>query len=231
MQRNEWKKKKWIVISAVALILVLAVGTAVYMYTRFDAAEYTQAVLDAAYKNRTEQYQKLSDVSEREAEALFRKNLDTTMSEFQNLELPEELEQNYRELFRDIVKQVKYSVGETEKSKDGGYAVHLQVKPMLLFDDTYGEFQSKAEAYAKTVSDSVMKGAEMPKEEEIQIQVYRMYYEILKEELSAGTKYGKAETLTLHISRTKNGTYEIREKDIRLLNEKLISREKLNRNS
>lgn len=66
--------------------------------------------------------------------------------------------------------------------------LELTVEPMLLFDDTYEEFQNKAEEYAKGVTDSVMKGAEMPKDTEIQNRIYQMYYEILREELNQITR-------------------------------------------
>lgn len=230
MQKNDWKKKEWIVISAVVILMAVA-GILLFAYLRFDAAEYTQAMLDVTYKNQTENYMKLSGVSQKEAEGIFQKNINATMAEFQNLKLPEELEKNYRSLFKDIVKQVKYTVNSSEKTDNKNYAVNLTVEPMLLFDDTYEEFQLKAKEYAKGITDSVMKGAKMPTEEEIQNRVYQMYYEILREELNAKVVYGKPQKLTVHVKRVGDHTYEIEEKDIKRLNEKLISREKLSRNS
>lgn len=230
MQKNDWKKREWIVLSAV-VVLMLAAGILLFMYSRFDAAEYSRAMLDATYKNQTENYMKLSGLSQKEAEEIFQKNLDATMAEFQNLELPEELEKNYRSLFENIVKQVKYTIDSSEKTGKKNYAVSITVKPMLLFDDTYEEFQTKAKEYAKGITDSVMKGAKMPTDEEIQNQVYQIYYEILQEELNAGALYGKPQKLVIHVNDVGNHTYEIEEKDIKILNEKLISREKLNRNS
>ena len=98
---------------------------------------------------------------------------------------------------------------------------------MTLFDDTYDAFQNQAESYARKVTDEVLNGGQMPEEQEIQSQVYQIYYDVLRDALDSGVKYGKAQTVTLHVNRKKDGGYEIPEKDITALNEKLISREKL----
>lgn len=101
----------------------------------------------------------------------------------------------------------------------------MSVEPVTLFDDTYQTFQEKAEEYAASVTNQVMNGAEMPTDEEIQEQVYKLYYEILKAELDAGVKYGEAQKLILHITRTEEGEYEINKEDLQALEKALISRQ------
>ncbi len=214
------KRKKRLVVAIVILNVFMILGGC----SKFDAGVYAQAVLDASYKNQTEHYIELVEVDKKDADAIFQKNLDTTMEEFKTEKLSEELEHDYRALFEAIIKQVKYTVGKSEKEKDGSYAVEISVKPMTLFDDTYQNFQKKAEEYATEVTNSVMNGATMPTDEEIQEHVYRLYYEILKAELDAGVKYAKAESLIIHVVKKEAGGYEINRKDLQVLDGKLISR-------
>lgn len=214
------KRKKRLAVAIVILNVFMMLGGC----SRFDAVAYTQAVLDASYKNQTEHYIELVEVDKKAADAIFQNNLDTTMEEFKTEKLSEELENDYRTLFEAIIKQVKYTVGESKKEENGSYAVKISVKPMTLFDDTYQNFQKKAEEYAAEVTNSVMNGAAMPTDEEIQEHVYRLYYEILKAELDAGVNYAKAESLVIHVVKKEDGGYEINRKDLQVLDGKLISR-------
>lgn len=208
-----------------AALLLIGVVVLLGGCTSFDASAYTQAVLDVSYKNETEKYIELTGASEEEAEVVFQENLDSTMEEFKTMELSEELEKNYRSLFEDIIKQVKYTVGEAVKTEEGNYTVDVTVEPITLFEDTYEEFQTKAEAYAADITNAVMSGEEMPSDEEMQADVYRLYYEILNAGVMSGMKYGEPEVVTIHINKTDDGTYEIAGEDIRALDEKLISQE------
>ena len=168
----------------------------------------------------------LTGAAQEDADAIFQNNLDATMHEFQTAELSEELEESYRSLFEKTVKQVKYTVGEAVEEEDG-YTVDISVEPILLFDNTYEEFQKKAEEYAAEISNHVMEGEEMPSDEEIQDHIYQTYYEVLTEELEAGLTYGETENITVHIHKTEDGVYEIPDEDLRALDQAMISRKKL----
>lgn len=104
-------KKILIGVSVGVMILASVVG--VYLYVnRFDASKYVQAVLDVSYKNKTTLYQEVADVSEKEAKAVFEKNLDATMQGFDASDMPDSLKGKYRELFGEIAKKSKlYSRG------------------------------------------------------------------------------------------------------------------------
>lgn len=211
----------------VSILTIVLAFTVLLGCARFDAPAYTQAVLDVIYKNQCERYIELTGASQQEAEAIFQKNLDATMDEFKTLKLPETLEKNYSMLFKDIVCQVRYTVGEAVETEDGNYRVAVSVEPMLLFDDTYEIFQEESKTYAKSITDSVMNGGKLPDDEEIENQVYQIYYEILREALDEGARYKDAQNVIIHINKMEDGTYEIPEEDISELNRHLISREKL----
>ena len=219
------KKQYWIVALVVALIAAIGAGYYVYM-NRFNASEYVKAVLDVSYKNKTEEYIALTDTPKKEAEQIFEKNLDVTMEEFDSLNLPDELSAKYRELFGNIAGKVSYTVGQAQKDKEGNYTVEVMVKPITLFEDTYATFQQKAKEYAEQVSNDVMAGAEMPSDEQMQNDVYQIYYDVLMEEWNQGLQYGEAVNVTLHVVKAEDGEYKIKDEDMKALDAALISEAK-----
>ncbi len=219
------KKQYWIVALVVALIAAIGAGYYVYM-NRFNASEYVKAVLDVSYKNKTEEYIALTDTPKEEAEQIFEKNLDVTMEEFDSLNLPDELSAKYRELFGNIAGKVSYTVGQAQKDKEGNYTVEVMVKPITLFEDTYATFQQKAKEYAEQVSNDVMAGAEMPSDEQMQNDVYQIYYDVLMEEWNQGLQYGEAVNVTLHVVKAEDGEYKIKDEDMKALDAALISEAK-----
>ena len=210
-KKNKWKSKK-ILGCILTVIIMVAAAAGIYFYmNRFDPVRYVQAVLDVSYKEKTEEYSKMTGTSRKEAEAVFEKNLDVTMEKFHSSAISEELEKKYRILFTQIVRQVNYQIGESEKQKDGSYIVELEIRPVTLFSDTYETFQSRAEEYAQSITNKVMKGMEIPSEDDV-----------LNEALQEGIRYGDKKKLKLHVEKGEDGAYEIREKDRRKLDQLLV---------
>ncbi len=217
------RKKKIAAVVTGILILAAAGCAGVWIYiNRFDPRAYVQAVLDVSYKDETEAYMEIADVTEEEADAVFENNLDATMEEFESSPMPEELKPQYRELFGEIAKSVNYTVGEAVREEDGSFSVPLKVKPVTLFADTYDQFREKAQEYADQVTDSVMQGAEMPSDEEMQGEVYRIYYDVLKAAMDAGPLYGEAQDITLRVAKNDSGEYEVNTTDMQELDAMLI---------
>lgn len=217
-------RKKRITAVVVAAVLLAVLGGCV---NKFNAAGYTKALLDVTYKNETEQYIELTGSTQEAADEIFTKSLDATMEDYEKLNLPDELEKNYRQLFGDLMKSVRYTVSEAKEDDNGNFTVDVSVEPITMFDDTYSQFQEKAKEYATQVSNDVMNGAEMPSEEEMQNHIYDIYYHILNEVLEQGLSYGKAEKVTVHINKGEGDIYEIPKEDMTALDDKMLSREVL----
>lgn len=212
---------------AAALIVIMALAAAVcagvwFYINRFDPQAYVQAVLDVSYKDETEAYMEIARVTEEEADAVFENNLDATMEEFESSPMPEELKPQYRELFGEIAKSVNYTVGEAVREEDGSFSVPLKIKPITLFADTYDQFRDKAQEYADQVTDRVMQGDEMPSDEEMQAEVYRIYYTVLKTAMDEGPLYGEAQDITLRVAKNDAGEYKIDTEDMQELDTRLI---------
>lgn len=217
------KKRKILITAAVLILVSIAAVIGIWLYmNRFDPVEYVQAVLDASYKNQTEAYVKITGVSEEEAGQIFEDNLDATMEQFASSPMPEELKPKYRELFAQLAEHVSYTVGEAVREEEGSYSVPVKVKPVTLFTDTYEAFRQKAQEYADQVTDSVMGGVEMPTDEEMQAQVYEIYYEVLSDGINDGMMYGEAKDVTLHVRKNDRGDYEIDDSDMKELDSLLI---------
>lgn len=217
-------RKKRITAVVVAAVLLAVLGGCV---NKFNAAGYTKALLDVTYKNETEQYIELTGSTQEAADEIFTKSLDVTMEDYEKLNLPDELEKNYRQLFGDLMKSVRYTVSEAKEDDNGNFTVDVSVEPITIFDDTYSQFQEKAKEYATQVSNDVMNGAEMPSEEEMQNHIYDIYYHILNEVLEQGLSYGEAEKVTVHINKGEGDIYEIPKEDMTALDDKMLSREVL----
>ncbi|HIY62093.1 MAG TPA: hypothetical protein H9730_01130 [Candidatus Mediterraneibacter stercoripullorum] len=212
---------------AASLIVIMALAAAVcagvwFYINRFDPQAYVQAVLDVSYKDETEAYMEIARVTEEEADAVFENNLDATMEEFESSPMPEELKPQYRELFGEIAKSVNYTVGEAVREEDGSFSVPLKIKPITLFADTYDQFRDKAQEYADQVTDRVMQGDEMPSDEEMQAEVYRIYYTVLKTAMDEGPLYGEAQDITLRVAKNDAGEYKIDTEDMQELDTRLI---------
>ena len=218
-------KKRIIITAALLTIVVVAAAAGAWMYgNRFGAGDYVQAVLDVSYKNETELYTEITGISAEEASQIFEENLDATMGEFEGSDMPEDLLPLYRELFRTIAREVSYTVGEPQKAEGEGnlYTVPVKVKPVSLFPDTYATFQTRAQEYADQVTDRVMDGGEMPSEQEMQDQIYEIYYEVLKERVDSGMLYSGARDVILHVEKAGSRTFRIREEDMDRLDSVLI---------
>lgn len=217
------KKQRVILIAAAAAAVLAGAAVGGWLYiNRFDAGEYVQAVLDTSYKNETDQYVEITGIPKEEAEKIFENNLDATMAGFEDSEMPEELRPQYRELFGEIAGKVNYTVGEPKRKEDGSYTVAVMIKPITLFPDTYELFQTRAEEYASQVTDSVMNGAEMPSDAEMQSRIYQIYYEVLKERVDSGMLYGGAREVTLHVTKEGSREFTIAREDMDELDFALI---------
>lgn len=216
-------KRRIILIAAVIVVLVAGAAAGAYLYmNRFDAGEYVRAVLDVSYKNKTDKYVEITGVPEEEAAQIFEDNLNATMKGFETSSMPEELLPQYRELFSELAKRVSYTVGQPVKKEAGVYEVTVKVKPVTLFPDTYGTFQEKAQEYADQVTNSVMNGAEMPGEEEMQNQIYQIYYDVLKSHVDSGMLYGEAEDVVLRVKKEGSREFTIDQDDMDKLDSMLI---------
>ena len=98
----------------------------------------------------------------------------------------------------------------------------VKVKPITLFPDTYQTFQEKAQEYADQVTNSVMAGEEMSSDEEMQSQIYQIYYDVLREKVDSGMLYGEVKDVVLHVEKESGNEFTIDQADMDKLDSVLI---------
>ncbi len=144
------------------------------------------------------------------------------MKSFEKSDMPGELLPEYRGVFRELAKNVSYTVGKPVRGENSVYSVTVKVKPVTLFPDTYGTFQEKAQEYADQVTVSVLNGAEMPREEEMPRGIYQIYYDVRKGQMDAGMLFGEVQETVLHVTKEGGAEFEIDKEDMDKLDSMLI---------
>lgn len=211
------RKKIGALFLLVIVVLALFGGCA----KEFDAGGYTKAVLDVSYKNETEHYITITGSTKEAAEKIFSENMDVVMVDFEPLNLPKDLYDKFRNLFEDLVKKVKYTVGEAVKDEEENFTVDVIIEPISLIQ-TFNEFQQQTGDYASKVANDVMNGETAPTDQEMQNSVYKIYYDMLEKTVKEGLKYEKAETVTVHVYKVDGSVYQILEEDLNTVNSKMI---------
>lgn len=179
------------------------------------AKEYVQAVLDAGYKGEFEKYVEITDSSEEEAQKLYDDNINMVLKSvgFGTLVTSDELEEKYRELFKQIFALEKYTVGDAEKTDDG-FEVPVGVEKLSIFSDIDAELEEKLE-------EKVTAMGEDASEADINQLAVETMYEMLEEKVANPT-YGEKDTVTLHVSQDDNGVWNISQDDLEALDQALV---------
>lgn len=195
-------------ILALALLLSLAAmlaGCGGGM-TAEDAKEYVQAVLDASYKGEFDSYMELTDSTEEEAVSMYEGNVDTTMATvgFDEMGISEDMQEDYRQLFLDLAKQAKYSLGEATEIENG-YEIEVTIEPFIGMNDLENELTN-------ILMQDLAAAAEIPTEEELNQMTMQTLYDLLSEKV-ASPEYGEAQTMTVRVTADSDNVYSIPEED------------------
>lgn len=206
------KKMKKVLVTCLAGIMLMAT---VAGCGKFDAEGYVTACLDLLTKGETEQYMKLTERTQEEAEQDYEDNIDAMMEGMGEVGLSEELENNYRTLYQDIYKKAKYTVTGSEKMKDeDGYTVTVEVEQITgLFDGLEEEVTNRTMEQMADLSPDTT-------EEELNELVFQIMYDVLSERMDTIT-YNDPETVTVEVI-GEDGVYSITDEGYTALDEALI---------
>jgi len=182
-----------------------------------EAKAYVEASLDAAYKGEFDAFVEITDSTPEGAVAMYEENMDHIMESagFSDLELSDELTENYRNLFLELIKKADYTVGNAVKNDDS-FAVDVTVKPLVIFDGIESEL---TDALLNRISEM----DEYPEDEEITIIGFEEMYKILAEKVE-NPLYGEdTVNVTINLHKNDKGMYEISEEDMLTLDNALFS--------
>lgn len=203
-------------ISKKLLALMLALVTTLSLsgcslFAQFDAAGYTQAVLDAATKAEFDKYIELTESTPEDAQAEYDEVLESFLAEFEAVSISDELLEKYKQLFIDLLAKTKYSVGEAEK-EGKTFLVPLTIEPLMIYEGFDDEVEEKSAAFYEELQAEVQESGETPSEEEIYERSFQLVYDILSERVASAT-YGEPQTITITVSQNSDGLWGISDSD------------------
>ncbi|MBD5545087.1 MAG: hypothetical protein HDR01_12855 [Lachnospiraceae bacterium] len=203
-------------ISKKLLALTLALVTTLSLsgcslFAQFDAASYTQAVLDAATKAEFDKYIELTGSTTEDAQAEYDEVLESFLTEYEELSISDELLEKYKQLFIELLAKTKYSVGEAEK--DGKtFIVPLTIEPLIIYDGFDEEIEEASNAFREELEAEVAESGEIPSEDELLERSYQLAYDIMSARIASAT-YGEPQTITVTVSQNSDGLWGISDSD------------------
>lgn len=197
------KKRISLMITLLICVSILLGGCGKKLTTE-NAPDYVKSALDACYKADFNSYMDFTNSTQEEAEELYQDGLDVNMEACGILDssVDSELQEQYRQLFADILSISKYTVGEAKEDGDG-FTVEVTVEPFLMFDNLQQELIEILD------TDEAIELAD----DEIEPFVLQKMYELMSSKL-ASPEYGDPETITVHIQPDKDGLQTISEEDL-----------------
>ena len=206
-------KKRISLMIAMAVCFSMLLGGCGKKLTTENAPDYVKSALDACYKAEFDTYMEFTKSTREEAEELYQTGLDTNMeaSGIVASSVGSDLQDQYRQLFADILSISKYEVGEAKEDGDG-FTVEVTVEPFLMFNDLEQELPPFLETEnAQTMTD-----------EELEQLVYQKMYELMSSKLEA-PEYGEPQTVMVHIQPDSDGIQTIDEDDLAALDAAMYS--------
>lgn len=205
------KKAKKRILPALLAVLAMVVLSGCGGMSKEDAKAYAQSVLDAQYKGEFKEYIKQTESTEKEAKEMYEGNLDQMLTEagIDKSTLPEEMVENYRNLFLDVGKQVDYKLGDTKEADDDSFTIDVKIKPLTAFEGLEDEVLS-------AVQSELADTEEIPAQDKINELVYGKMYDLLSEKI-ANPEYGDEQVITIHVKPDKEGVYYIPDEDLTAL--------------
>ena len=195
--------------AAVMLVAVLALGLLGGCGVSFDASAYIKALLDNSYKDDSTEFVAQKVGTAEEASSLYQQGIESELTALlAGNTVSDELQDEYRQVLKDIFKAVKYTVGDAEKQDDGSYVVTVNYEQMQIFGAAMDAYMVKVEE----MTDEWTQADELPSDEEMYEQIYATLKDCLKEALSNAT-YADEASATVRVEIVDN-TYTPNNDDI-----------------
>jgi hypothetical protein len=180
-------------------------------------SKYLEALLDTSYKNDISQFVSIKLGTEDEARALYNQGIDDGVAAFcDSLSVPEELEDDFRELYIEMLKLVKYEVGDAVKQSDGSYIVTITYQKMNIFEPAVEIYEENI----ATIVDGWANSDEDLESEEKLNQIILEFKNSMEQAMSQIT-YDEPEEMTIRIELEDN-KYTPNVSDVRELEKALI---------
>ena len=179
---------------------------------KFDAAAYVKASLDLVTRHDVDQYVEVIGVDKEEAEEVYEESitqLDDMAESMGDAGFPEELNDAFTEFIKSVMQKTKYTVKEAREDGDD-IIVDVEVEPIMVFEGSQELLEESINEYVAEMQENVNNGAEVPTEDEIMLEVYTRFIDILNENLETAG-YAEKTVISTKIIKNSDGEYEIDE--------------------
>ena len=141
--------------------------------------------------------------------------MDATMAAvgFEELGASQEMQADYRQLFLDMAKLAKYSLGDVTEMENG-FEIQVTVEPFIGLDGLETEL---TDAVMAQLSES----GEIPDDDELNQMTMQTMYDLMQDRLEA-PEYGEAESMTIRVTADSDNVYSIPEEDTTALDNALF---------
>lgn len=154
------------------LFCILTAGLLVGCSSDKNIKTYLQALLDASYKNDAAAFVEMKLGDESAAQALYEQGIDTGVSVFcSRLGVSEAYQDNFRQIYMDMLGKVRYTVDDAERQSDGSYLVTVSYEKMNIFQPALALHEENVAAMMAEWTNA----PEIPAEEEMIAAVYNEF--------------------------------------------------------
>lgn len=191
--------------------------------SKFDAAGYTKALLDNAYKNDSTQYVKMKIGTAEEAAKFYEEGIDSEMEALTTAagdSISEEQIKEFREVIADIIAGAKYKVGDAELQDDKSYVVTITYEQMQIYSVAAEAFKERINVIMDEWQATAEAGGGIPSNDEMIATIMDEFVACFKEAIPNAT-YAEPQTTTIRIELNSDNAYEPNADDIQNL-EKLL---------
>lgn len=210
---------------AMFFVTFLLVGT-LGACSKFDASGYMKAVLDNIYFNDSTAIVELGYGTAEEAAVVYDKGIDSLMDiTLSAVNISEELKAEYREFYKELYANAKYTVGEAVEVDETTFEVTVTCEKLNVFADAFVVYETKQAELVAAWTETALAGGEVPTDEEKYEQFFIVYKDCLIAEL-ADVSYDAPTTVTVRVEST-DGVWEANQEDISSLGNTLFDFEYL----
>ncbi|MEG0107551.1 MAG: hypothetical protein RR705_01680, partial [Lachnospiraceae bacterium] len=153
-------KKKLTVIVALCLILSL---TGCKMIGGFDAAGYTEAVLDQNLKGDVKEAKdRMEGVTEKELKTQYEERIASFVDQtlISGVQVDDQLKSKYTQVCKRIFKDLKYEVKQADKINKSLYEVKVEMQPADVFQTFQAAVKTESEKLVTKAKNGEYKGTE-----------------------------------------------------------------------
>lgn len=170
----------------------------------FDAAGYVDANLKVLTTGETTQLEKFKDVAVVDPDLDLDAELEEmTKSMMGDANLSESVAKDFKDVMKQLVGNISYTVGEatevTEGSNAGSYDVELKIKPLQL---------NIAKPMSEWISGLDYSKFDMSDTDALYETLYTEVIRMIKEAADK-KEYGEEKTYTIHVEKNKDGLYDM----------------------